>query len=178
MVDIFWQTRVKRDIQWNAKIQHPKLVKRQNRIFCVFGFWHVWILNVRALNFQEICPKLEHLVIGDLGPIVWNPNNLVQILDILGSCLKDQHFVPFVLLLVRISDINYHPKSKRNCSWFRTLSKYRTAWNWAKSWSSELSDFGHSLYFNFVWMANWIKHKKAWVVKPFPDLTASLKKQL
>ena len=70
------------------------------------------------LNFQEICPKLEHSGWNNLssnqtilGPIVQNSIDLVRILDV---CLKTEHFDPFVLLIVQISDVKISTKSKQN----------------------------------------------------------------
>ena len=98
------------------KSEHPKSGKRRNRNFCVFGFWHVQILNVRALKMSinvSKNPTFGNRQFG-LKPNNFRPNGPKPNVLCLKSelCSKFEHSVPLELSNVPISDIQKCPKKE------------------------------------------------------------------
>ena len=129
------------------KSLHPKSVKRRNRNFGVFRFWHLG-----PYGTCQFCPK-KHIRFWLLSPNCpkseWINSDLGCISFGLRLMSKNRTFCPIWPYGRSILRQKFSSKNGTFSFGFRTLSEYRTVWNWAKSWTSKnctCSDFRCWLY--------------------------------
>ena len=103
----------------------PKSGKRQNWNFWQLGFQHVPITDIRAFNFIPNLSKIGTFGYQQFGlkPNNFGPNcttSEINPFELLRPkpVQNPNHFVPFILLLVRIPAINFCPKSEQFCPYF------------------------------------------------------------